>query len=117
MNLSRFLPILITGFGTAVGTVDQSTFPSPQPVQFGGLLQRVTDRTGKDVPDYLLRTCIRFWMYMSSPMIEKARTRSWPVRPTTFTRDAHRAWRKATEPAAEQAPSALLHRGQMQFSS
>lgn len=65
-----------------------------EPVQFPALLQGVAARIGKEVPDYLIRLCIRFWMGVKPALVEKIRTRYRPIRPSTFARDARRAWRQ-----------------------
>ncbi len=62
------------------------------PVQFPVLLQRVAAQIGKELPHYLLRTCVRFWMAVTPALVLKIRTRYRPIRPSTSARDAHRAW-------------------------
>ncbi|MGB9624783.1 MAG: hypothetical protein ACPMAQ_07960 [Phycisphaerae bacterium] len=68
-----------------------------EPVQFPALLQGVAARTGKELPDYLIRLCIRFWMGVKPALVEKIRTRYRPIRPSTFARDARRAWRQLAD--------------------
>jgi len=68
-----------------------------EPVQFAALLQGVAGQIGKDVPDYLLRLCIRFWMGAKPALVEKIRTRYRPIRSATFARDARRAWRQLAQ--------------------
>jgi len=68
-----------------------------EPVQFPALLQGLAARTGKELPDYLIRLCIRFWMGVKPALVEKIRTRYRPIRRSTFARDARRAWRQLAD--------------------
>ncbi len=65
-----------------------------EPAHFEVLLQAVTDRTGRPPPDYLLRTCVRFWMRCEPALVEKVRTRYRPIRPSRFVQEARRSWRR-----------------------
>lgn len=68
---------------------------SSEPAHFEILMEGVARRLGRAQPDYLLRTCIRFWMATDPPLVEKIRTRYRAIRPATFLRDARKAWRQA----------------------
>lgn len=54
-------------------------------------------RIGKEVPDYLIRICIRFWMGVRPALVVKIRIRYRPIRLSTFARDARRAWRQLAD--------------------
>lgn len=66
---------------------------SSEPAHFEILMEGVARRLGRAQPDYLLRTCIRFWMSTDPPLVEKIRTHYRAIRPATFLRDARKAWR------------------------
>jgi hypothetical protein len=61
---------------------------------FAALLQRVSDRMETEIPEYLVRLCIRFWMTTEPPLVEKVRTRYRAIRPSRMLAEARRTWRQ-----------------------
>jgi len=69
-----------------------------EPETFEKLLGQMRQKSGEDLPDYLLRMCLRFWMGTHPPLVEKNRTRYKARKRSTFKRDAFRAWRELLKP-------------------
>ncbi len=68
-----------------------------EPAHFEVLMEGTAELLGRTPPDYLLRTCLRFWMAGEPPLVEKVRTRYRPIRPNAFSREARKAWRVLAE--------------------
>ena len=62
------------------------------PESFERLLALTRKEANEELPDYLLRTCLRFWMNTDPPLVKRARGRYAPVRRSSFTRDTRNLW-------------------------
>jgi hypothetical protein len=62
------------------------------PASFGELHAEVSKEMSRPQPDYLLRTCLRFWLSSDPPLVHKVRSRYGPARRSTFARDARALW-------------------------
>lgn len=71
-----------------------------EPIHFEVMQEGLARHLGRTPPDYLPRVCIRFWMSIEPPLVEKIRTRYRAIRPAKLVQDARREWRQL-RPAAE----------------
>lgn len=69
------------------------------PTSFGALHGELSKEMGGPQPDYLLRTCLRFWLNTNPPLVQKIRSRYGPVRRSSFARDARARWAELAEKA------------------
>lgn len=61
-------------------------------VSIENLVRQVRKVVRPDLPDYLVRQCIRFWASRQPGLIEKIGTRYRAVRKAGFRSDARKAW-------------------------
>lgn len=61
-------------------------------VSIEDLVRRVRKSTRSDLPDYLVRECIRFWMSRQPPLIEKVGTRYRAIKKTSLRPEARKTW-------------------------
>ena len=61
-------------------------------VRIEHLLRGVRKNYRADLPDYLVRECLRFWLSRDPPLIEKVGTRYIAVYPKTLRREASKDW-------------------------
>lgn len=69
------------------------------PKSFGALHGEMNKEVGGPQPDYLLRTCLRFWLSADQPLVQEVRSRYGPVRRSSFARDAHARWAELADKA------------------
>lgn len=71
-------------------------FKEPRP--FEELLRKANDYSGETLPDYLPRTCLRFWLWCQPPLARKDRARYAPGAPgRQFEAAAKLAWQELSK--------------------
>lgn len=63
-----------------------------EPLPVDELARLVRKVTRPDLPDYLVRECIRFWISRDPPLVKKVGTRYGAVNLAGFRADARKAW-------------------------
>lgn len=63
-----------------------------EPVSFDDLLDATAQRAGHDLPGYVARATLRFWLTRTPPFIRKVRTRYCRASPRAFKTDALQAF-------------------------
>ncbi len=66
------------------------------PATFTKILNRLR-REDVDAPDYALRTCLRFWRDLDSPLLEVTGSRYKAINPERFIKATNRAWQDLAE--------------------
>lgn len=69
------------------------------PTSFGALHGEMNKEMGGPQPDYLLRTCLRFWLSTAPALVQKIRSRYGPIRRSSFARDARARWAELAQKA------------------